>query len=68
MTLVTKGMGKILEKLGGSEKGKPHSTRAGRMAAGSRSLKRGFKGLRPPPLIDETVFIKQFKKMKKGKK
>ena len=67
MALITKGMGKLLEKLGGSEKGKPHSTRAGRRAAGSRSLKRGFKEI-STPWIDETVFIKQFKKMKKGKK
>ena len=66
MTLITKGMGKILEKLGGSERGKPHSTRAGRMAAGSRRLKRGFKEI-STPWVDETVFIKQFKKMKKDK-
>ena len=69
MTLITKGMGIIrkgVEKLGGSEKGKPHSTRAGRRAAGSRRLKRGFKEI-STPFIDESIFIKQFKKMKKDK-
>jgi len=60
------GIGRLLEKLGGSEKGKPHSTRAGRRAAGSRRLKRGLKEI-STPFIDESIFIKQFKKMKKDK-
>ena len=60
------GIGRLLEKLGGSEKGKPHSTRTGRRAAGSRRLKRGFKEI-STPFIDESIFIKQIKKMKKDK-
>ena len=34
---------KTLERLGGGPEGKPHSTRAGRIAAGVRKIKRGAK-------------------------
>ena len=34
---------KPLERLGGGEEGKPHSTRSGRIAAGVRKIKRGAK-------------------------
>jgi len=34
---------KTLERLGGGEEGKPHSTRSGRIAAGVRKIKRGAK-------------------------
>jgi len=33
---------KTLERLGGGEEGKPHSTKAGRIAAGGRRIKRGL--------------------------
>jgi hypothetical protein len=34
---------KTLERLGGGSEGKPHSTRAGRISAGARRIKRGVK-------------------------
>ena len=40
---IKKGMKKVLESAGGGEKGKPHSTLAGRIAAGARKFRRGAK-------------------------
>ena len=59
------GIGRLLEKLGGSEKGKPHSTRAGRRAAGSRRLKRGLKEI-STPYIKEAVGLEEVTKLLKG--
>ena len=72
------GIGRLLEKLGGSEKGKPHSTRAGRRAAGSRRLKRGFKFKKlvpgavesikkiAKPFVKEAVGLEEVTKLLKG--
>jgi len=40
---------KTLERLGGGEEGKPHSTRTGRIAAGARKIKRIFNRKLPKP-------------------
>ena len=44
-----RGITKILERLGGGEEGKPHSTKAGRIAAGARKIKRIFNRKLPKP-------------------
>jgi len=50
MVATVKGVGHgiktLLESAGGGEKGKPHSTSAGRIAAGGRRLKRGFRKMK----------------------
>ena len=38
-----KAFKKVLEKLGGDEKAKPHSTKKGRIASGARRLARAVK-------------------------
>jgi len=35
-----RGLTKVLEKMGGDEKAKPHSTKKGRIASGARRLTR----------------------------
>ena len=39
----TTALKKVLEKLGGDEKAKPHSTKKGRIASGARRLARAVK-------------------------
>ena len=41
--IALRGFGKVLEKLGGDEKAKPHSTKKGRIEAGVRKLVRMVK-------------------------
>jgi hypothetical protein len=38
----------LMERAGGSEKAKPHSTREGRIAAGQRGIKRFLKSRKQP--------------------
>jgi len=56
--------GEFRKKIGIDQEGKPHSSRKGRAAAAKRHFKRGLKEI-STPYIDESIFIKQFKKMKK---
>ena len=58
------------EKLGGSEKAKPHSTREGRVAAGRRRIRRILKaGDKPKPRPKDMYdnFMDQYKKHKRDK-
>ena len=41
--MLRKPVQKLLEGIGGGSEGKPHSTRAGRISAGARRIKRGVK-------------------------
>ena len=43
MTAGKRAIMRVVERLGGGEEGKPHSTQAGRLAAGVRRIKRGAK-------------------------
>ena len=67
---VKKGMKKVLESAGGGEKGKPHSTSAGRIAAGGRRLKRGFRKIKKgakevaKPFVKEAVTLEKLRKKK----
>ena len=60
----------LIEKLGGSEKAKPHSTREGRVAAGRRRIRRILKaGDKPKPRPKDMYdnFMDQYKKHKRDK-
>ena len=66
-----KGMKKVLESAGGGEKGKPHSTSAGRIAEGARKFRRGAKKVVPGaiegvkkiarPFVKEAVGLEKLK-------
>ena len=71
---IRKGLKKILEHGGGGEEGKPHSTSAGRMAAGARKFRRGAKKVVPgviegakkvaKPFVKEAVGLEKLRKKK----
>ena len=46
---------KTLERLGGGPEGKPHSTRAGRIAAGVRKIKRGAKSWNKKDITNKRI-------------
>ena len=72
-----KGMKKVLESAGGGEKGKPHSTSAGRIAKGARKFRRGAKKVVPGaiegvkkiarPFVKEAVGLEKLKNRLKKK-
>ena len=49
-TRIRTGLKTLLESAGGSEKGKPHSSKEGRIAAGKRGIKRFLESRRQPLL------------------
>ena len=55
----------FIERVGGSEKGKPHSTRAGRISAGVRKIKRGAKKA-AEPFVKESIWLDKLRKRKLG--
>jgi len=71
---IKKGLKKILEHGGGGEKGKPHSTSAGRIAAGARKFRRGAKKIASgaiegtkkvaKPFVKEAVTLEKLRKKK----
>jgi len=71
---IKKGMKKVLESAGGGEKGKPHSTLAGRIAAGARKFRRGAKKVASgasegakrvaKPFVKEAVTLEKLRKKK----
>ena len=71
---IRKGLKKILEHGGGGEEGKPHSTSAGRMAAGARKFRRGAKKIASgaiegtkkiaKPFVKEAVGLEKLRKKK----
>ena len=74
---IKKGLKKILEHGGGGEKGKPHSTSAGRIAAGARKFRRGAKKIASgaiegtkkiaKPFVKEAVTLEKLKNRLKKK-
>jgi hypothetical protein len=74
---IRKGLKKILEHAGGGEEGKPHSTSAGRTAAGARKFRRGAKKVVPgviegvkrvaKPFVKEAVGLEKLKNRLKKK-
>ena len=63
---VKKGMKKVLESAGGGEKGKPHSTSAGRIAAGARKYRRGAKKVASGAIEGAMGFGRGAKKVASG--
>ena len=59
----TLAAGTLIERVGGSEKGKPHSTRAGRISAGVRKIKRGAKKA-AEPFVKESIWLDKLRKNK----
>jgi len=58
---------RITDRLGGGKEGKPHSTKAGRIASGVRKLKRGAKKLGEPFVKEATTWETLRKKKMKWK-
>ena len=58
---------KILEKMGGSEKAKPHSTKEGRVASGARKIRRILKKQKPDDYrpLQEPKRLRDQRQMKK---
>jgi len=54
---------KLVERAGGGEEGKPHSTRAGRISAGARKIKRGAKEA-VKPFVKEATTLEKLRKNK----
>ena len=59
-----KRLKEVIEKMGGSEKAKPHSTKKGRIAAGARRVARVIKNKKIP---DARGGFREFKKPQFGK-
>ena len=59
---------KIFEKMGGSEKAKPHSTKEGRVASGARKIRRILKKQKPDDYrpLQEPKRLRDQRQMKKG--
>ena len=74
---IKKGLKKIVEHAGGGEEGKPHSTSAGRIAAGKRKFRRGAKKIASgaiegtkkiaKPFVKEAVGLEKLKNRLKKK-
>ena len=56
---------KLLEGIGGGSEKKPHSTRAGRISAGVRKIKRGVKEA-AEPFVKEAITLEKLRKRKLG--
>jgi hypothetical protein len=59
---------KIFEKMGGSEKAKPHSTKEGRVASGARKIRRILKKQKPDDYrpLQEPKRLRDQRQIKKG--